>query len=141
QVKVEIAGGVGPDVMMQGAGIYSMLDVLMPLTGMMERMASRYPHLRDVFPAVLDQFTWQGEVYALPYGGNAHALIYNEHLFDSVGLPYPDPEWTWDDALAIARRLTQDVTGDGVPDVWGINMTASGIRDAVLSFGGPVLAE
>ncbi|NLN18795.1 MAG: extracellular solute-binding protein [Firmicutes bacterium] len=65
QVKVEIAGGVGPDVMMQGAGIYSMLDVLMPLSPIVQK----YPELRrEVIPSVLDQFTWQGEIiYATPH--------------------------------------------------------------------------
>ncbi|MGI6082440.1 MAG: ABC transporter substrate-binding protein [Limnochordia bacterium] len=138
QVKVEIAGGVGPDVMMQGAGIYGMLDVLMPLSPVVQK----YPELRrEIIPSVLDQFTWQGEIYAIPYGANAHALVYNKSLFDNVGVGYPRPDWTWDDALAAGRRLTRDVSGRGTPDVWGINLTGSVLHDMLLTFGGPVLGE
>ena len=84
QVKVEIAGGVGPDVMMQGAGIYSMLDVLMPLSPIVQK----YPELRrEVIPSVLDQFTWQGEIiYATPHladrgrGGRARGVCHRQAL-------------------------------------------------------------
>jgi multiple sugar transport system substrate-binding protein len=138
QVKVEIAGGVGPDIMMHGTGIYTMLDVLMPLQPILKRHAELR---REVIPSVLDQFTWQGEVYALPYGANAHALVYNKSLFDASGVGYPTADWTWNDALTAARLLTKDIAGRGTPDIWGLNLAGSVMSDMLLSFGGPVLDE
>lgn len=138
QVKVEIAGGVGPDIMMHGTGIYTMLDVLMPLQPILKRHSELR---REVMPSVLDQFTWLGEVYALPYGANAHGLVYNKSLFDASGVGYPNADWTWSDALAAARLLTKDIAGRGAPDIWGINLAGSVISDMLLSFGGPVLGE
>ncbi len=35
-------------------------------------------------------------------------------------------EWRWDVYLEIAREATQDLDGDGVPDVWGTGATAWG---------------
>ncbi len=46
-------------------------------------------------------------VWALPYGGAlGRVLLYRKDLFDRHGLAYPNAEWTWDDFLAAARRLT-----------------------------------
>ncbi len=33
-------------------------------------------------------------------------LYYNRDLFDKAGLKYPDENWTWDDFLAAAQKLT-----------------------------------
>ena len=42
-------------------------------------------------------------------------LFYNRAVFDRAGLPYPparaDQAWTWDEFVAVARRLTVDVNG------------------------------
>jgi ABC-type glycerol-3-phosphate transport system substrate-binding protein len=47
-------------------------------------------------------------------------IYYNTELFDSVGVPYPDTSWTWDEMIERARRLTQDSDGDGTPERYGI---------------------
>jgi ABC-type glycerol-3-phosphate transport system substrate-binding protein len=41
-------------------------------------------------------------------------------LFDAKGLPYPSRDWTWDEALDMARKLTRDIDGDGRIDQWGL---------------------
>jgi multiple sugar transport system substrate-binding protein len=41
-------------------------------------------------------------------------------LFDKAGLSYPDESWTWDTLLDVAKKLTQDLDGDGVIDQYGI---------------------
>jgi multiple sugar transport system substrate-binding protein len=33
-------------------------------------------------------------------------LYYNQDLFDKAGMPYPNENWTWDDFLAAAQKLT-----------------------------------
>jgi multiple sugar transport system substrate-binding protein len=34
-------------------------------------------------------------------------MFYNKTMFDKAGVPYPSASWTWDDYIAIARKLTQ----------------------------------
>ena len=46
----------------------------------------------------------------------AYVLWYNQDTFSEVGLPFPDPAWTHDDFLSIARELARDTDGDGVND-------------------------
>lgn len=43
-------------------------------------------------------------------------------MFDEAGVRYPDGEWTWKDFVEIARKLTQDLNGDGRIDRFGFCM-------------------
>jgi multiple sugar transport system substrate-binding protein len=47
-----------------------------------------------------------GKLYYLPYEQSIHAVYYNKKIFDDAGVPYPKAPWTWDDYLAIAKKLT-----------------------------------
>ncbi|MDY7009324.1 MAG: extracellular solute-binding protein [Planctomycetota bacterium] len=51
-------------------------------------------------------------VWAIPYGGAlGKVLLFRKDLFDEKGIPYPTIDWTWDDMLAAARKLTDPKTG------------------------------
>src|SRR5207245_11416173 len=45
---------------------------------------------------------------------------YNRDLLARSGIAPPVDDWTWDDFLRIATRLTRDSDGDGQIDVWGV---------------------
>src|SRR3989442_1626458 len=71
--------------------------------------------------ACLDQtalsiFSSANAVYGLPRGYTPLVVVYNKDLFDRAGIPYPRDDWTWDDFLRIAKRLTRDTDGDGTID-------------------------
>src|SRR5919109_1159083 len=81
------------------------------------------PFLRDrgfdvsqYFKAPLDGMSYQQQVVALPRETSSKVLFYNRNLLDSNGIPPFAGEWTWDDWLAAARRLTAD---EGEARVWG----------------------
>jgi ABC-type glycerol-3-phosphate transport system substrate-binding protein len=65
---------------------------------------------------------------AVPSG---YFVCFNKELVASAG-DYDlyqltrDKKWTWDVYLEIARKVTKDTTGDGVPDIWGTGATAWG---------------
>ncbi len=43
----------------------------------------------------------------------SNVLYYNKDLFDAAGVAYPDVNWTWDDLLAAAEKLTvKDASGN-----------------------------
>lgn len=74
----------------------------------------------------LDTFRALDGIYALPNQIHTIALQYNPHLFDIAGLAYPttdwtSAEWTWDEFVDTAKKLTRDLTGDGVIDQIGIS--------------------
>lgn len=51
-------------------------------------------------------------VWAMPYGGAlGKVLLYRKDLFDEKGIPYPTADWTWDDMIAAAKKITDPARG------------------------------
>ncbi len=74
----------------------------------------------DFNPESLKSYTWQNELYFIPYDeGPTNLIYYNKRIFDEAGVPYPnsDKDWTLDDLLDAAKELT---FGEGANRVWGI---------------------
>ena len=70
-------------------------------------------------PTVLGIFRRGDAVYALPRGYTPLVVVYNRDILDRSGIAYPGDDWTWDDFLRIAKRVTQDVDRDRHVAVWG----------------------
>jgi len=71
------------------------------------------------FPQCLDEANWNGIQYGIPDNWSTVCLFYNKDLFDKYGVDYPTREWTREDLVAAARKLTHDFDGDGLVDQWG----------------------
>jgi multiple sugar transport system substrate-binding protein len=61
----------------------------------------------DFLPQVLEQFTYQGQLYGLPADVTPYIIEYNKDLFDAADLAYPALDWTTDDFLSLAVALTE----------------------------------
>jgi len=47
-------------------------------------------------------------------------IIYNKNIFDRLGIPYPPEDLTWDEYIALAKKLTSySNPGDDVPEIFG----------------------
>ncbi|MGE5529984.1 MAG: ABC transporter substrate-binding protein [Patescibacteria group bacterium] len=56
---------------------------------------------------MLENFLYlNGKIYAMPRDVGLQAIYYNKDLFDAAGVPYPKSDWTLDDFVAIAKKLT-----------------------------------
>ncbi len=60
----------------------------------------------DYYPAVLEEFTWEGQLWGLPSDITPFVIEYNKALFEAEGVEEPAAGWTWDDFLAAAVALT-----------------------------------
>ena len=49
-----------------------------------------------------------GKQYGIPYDHGPIIMGYNKDLFDAEGLAYPAEDWTWDDFLELAKKLTKE---------------------------------
>lgn len=68
--------------------------------------------LSDYWPGLLESASYNGSVYGFPRDIEVNVLYYNKDLFDAAGVEYPDENWTWDDLLAAAEKLTvKDASG------------------------------
>ena len=63
-------------------------------------------NLNDYWGGLLESAKYKGSVYGFPRDIEVNVLYYNKALFDKAGVKYPDENWTWDDFLAAADKLT-----------------------------------
>jgi multiple sugar transport system permease protein len=88
------------------------------------------PYVRELgidtaqwYPNVLSIAQKGDALLAFPKGFTPLMLFFNKKLFDEASLPYPSNTWNWDDYLALSRKLTRDVDGDGTPEQFGTTFT------------------
>jgi multiple sugar transport system substrate-binding protein len=60
----------------------------------------------DIYPSLLEVFTYEGTLYCPPKDFSTMTLQYNKDLFDAAGVAYPTGEWTWDDLSSASETLT-----------------------------------
>lgn len=63
-------------------------------------------NVEDIYPSLVEVFTYDGTFYCPPKDFSTMTLQYNKDLFDAAGVAYPTADWTWDDLSAAARQLT-----------------------------------
>jgi multiple sugar transport system substrate-binding protein len=85
----------------------------------------------------------KSDLYGFPFRWVDGALFYNKDLFDKAGVEYPNENWTYDDVLVAAKKLTLDTDGNGEIDQWGILAGSNHIEmDSVIkSNGGKVVSD
>ena len=110
KILTRIAGGAAPDIIAAEADYFvtfatkGVLESLTPYFGKEDAGISK----KDFFPTILDRFSMNGQVYAVPRDVAPFACVfYNKKLFDEAGLAYPKDDWTWEDMLRMARALTK----------------------------------
>ena len=113
-----------------------------------ERIVNLSPYLEqdqdfqkeDFVPGILDTFTTENKLWAVPAGFNPAVLYYNKDLFDQKGVPYPAANWTIDDFVAAATAVS-----DPENKVFGYATPQSGDSPDVLMFvyalGGRILDD
>ncbi|HIJ64520.1 MAG TPA: extracellular solute-binding protein, partial [Candidatus Hydrogenedentes bacterium] len=107
KVIVQCLAGKGPDLLdCYDSGqlmAYVRSDIAMDVT---DELAERGVDMSEIWPCAAPLYAYQGRVYGHPGNANAVAILYNERLFDEAGLPYPAGEWTWDEFIDVAQKLT-----------------------------------
>jgi ABC-type glycerol-3-phosphate transport system substrate-binding protein len=118
-----LAADTIPDVMMIGyrgdpADLYNLgatIDVDAELKTEKDWARQR----ADIFPGYLETSLWAGKMVAIPGHGTCQAMIYSPELLQKAGLTAPKDRWTWNDFLAMARKVAHP------PDVWGLDLNWS----------------
>lgn len=73
----------------------------------------------DFYPQVLDSMKWKGKLYGVPRDISNLLIYYNKDMFDKYKVPYPKNDWTFDDFISTATKLTKDTNNDGGMDTYG----------------------
>ncbi|MBX7134997.1 MAG: extracellular solute-binding protein [Fimbriimonadaceae bacterium] len=122
KLVTQIAGGNPPDIIniaIEGLRLSVSKGLLLPL----DDLINGDPEIKalvDQLPAQLKEgLTVDGKLYEIPNGTQTMVIHYNTKIFKDAGLEPPKPDWTWDDFLATAKKLT---TGSGDSKVYGFGM-------------------
>lgn len=116
KLQTLIAGGDAPDVFelnYENFVSYAAKGVLLDLDPLAAADSSFDEAI--FYPRAYKAFNYNGMQLGLPATFSTVVLYYNKDLFDQAGLDYPRADWTWDDAVAAAKELTDSDAG-----VWGL---------------------
>lgn len=71
-----------------------------------------------------EAFKYEGKNIATVNGADTMLLYYNKDLFDKAGISYPTADWTWEQFIDAAKKLTI-IGADGKPKQYGISINNS----------------
>jgi len=101
--------------------------------------------LADFIPSIIDQGTWNGQLWALGGFGSSIGVMVNTEIAGAAGITTPttvEEAWTWDRFVEVARQLTTgDVFGvDFHMDYGAGEWFTYGFSPMIWSNGGDLLA-
>lgn len=139
--KLEAAatGEVLPDIFwINGPNIvkYASNGILMPIDDKVKEDnidLSLYPQ------GLIDLYTVDGKLYGIPKDWDLTVLWYNKKIFDEKGVEYPNENWTFDDMVEAARKLTDKEKG-----IYGIAArpdTQEGLYNTIPQAGGFIISD
>lgn len=79
--------------------------------------------LEDFVPSMIEEMTWDGELYGVTVRTSSIALFYNADMMADAGIEPPgtlDEAWTMDEAREVWNTLTVRESPDAPPEVFGV---------------------
>ena len=139
KVIVQCLAGVGPDVFDCYSGFQLAAFVRSGIArDCTDDLAARGIDVRKTWPCLHPLVIHEGRVYGHPDNAHAPALWYNKRVFDKAGEPYPTGDWTWEEFIPLAKRLTR-YDDRGRPEQFGLMMGYGDWLDVLVAqWGGSV---
>ena len=117
KLDISVAANNPPDICGSGAKIkYALQGILEPID----------PYLtesdwEDFYPAMLNAYKWDGQIWGWPMYSVMGVVVLNKDIFAERGVALPENgQWTWEEFVQTAQKLTFDRDGDGKTDVYGL---------------------
>jgi multiple sugar transport system substrate-binding protein len=82
--------------------------------GVLAPAGDNIENMDDIYPSLLESFTYNGTLYCPPKDFSTMTLQYNKDMFDAAGVEYPTADWTWEDLRTAAEALTGE-NAEGQP--------------------------
>lgn len=115
KLQTQIAGGNAPDTFelnYENFVSYASRGALLELDSLISSDSSFDPSTLN--QKAYEAFQYEGKQYGMVESFSNVVLFYNKDLFDAKNVEYPQPDWTWEDELEAAQKLTDTDNG-----VWG----------------------
>ncbi|OGS21676.1 MAG: hypothetical protein A2252_11770 [Elusimicrobia bacterium RIFOXYA2_FULL_39_19] len=101
------ASNTAPDVFsLEAQNLPSFIkrNAIVPLDSFIEKDKSLDVNM--YYPAILEEFTWGGKIYSFTDSMSPSVVYYNKDLFDKAKIKYPSGNWTWNEFLEVAKKMT-----------------------------------
>jgi multiple sugar transport system substrate-binding protein len=115
KLKTAATGGAAPDVFWMNESNFATYASGGILANLSDKLAGSEINMSNYIDIQTKAYTFDGSVYGIPKDIDAIGLWYNKALFAAAGVPVPTSDWTWDDMVAAAQKLT-----DPSKDQYGI---------------------
>jgi multiple sugar transport system substrate-binding protein len=116
-----VAAGTTPDMLMLWNGSLSGLNelgIMGDITPLVKKFNVDLTRFETEAIDAVKIASPKGELYGLPYTQQLNALYYNRNLFDKFAVDYPKDGMTWEDAIALAKKVTRT---DGGVQYYGLD--------------------
>lgn len=123
KILTGLAAGEPPDVFLLDSKLIPTFTNKNVLLDLRPYLRSEGIDSAQWYPEALAMGRRGGGLFAFPKGFTPLMIFYNKTLFRTAGVPFPEPDWTWQDYLSTATRLTVDADGDGTPEKFGAAFT------------------
>jgi multiple sugar transport system substrate-binding protein len=146
KVKTRLQGSNPPCILTtQAARAQELKNLLMPLDDLIKKYKVNTSELDQ---SMLKGMTVDGKVRAISYDAEPMVLFYNADSFKKAGLQLPSAEYSRDQFLADAKKLTKPghyalaiETGNFFPNAWTIAGGAEWVKNGQLDLQNPKLAS
>lgn len=107
KIIVQTMAGIGPDVVdcyspMQ-VETYLQSGILQDITEWAQKAGTT---AETTWPTVVPSMVIDGRQWGYPTNPGPWVIFYNKDIFDKCHVPYPKGDWTWDEFVDTAKRLT-----------------------------------
>ncbi|MDF2722861.1 MAG: family 1 extracellular solute-binding protein [Paenibacillus sp.] len=130
-----ITTGDIPDLIWEGLtslNTFKLLDLPADLTPLAKKHGFDFNAFIPGTTQAIQAYSDKGELLFFPFSQNVFAMHYNKTLFNKVGLPYLKDNMTWDEVIAVSKRM--NIVQDGV-QYQGLDQAGNNRLTSQLSLG------
>jgi multiple sugar transport system substrate-binding protein len=124
-LQEKITAGTTPDILLPNGNLRLILDVNLhyDLTELIKKYKFDLTKLDPTIVKSIQAYGPKGEIYALPGDRSMKVLLYNKDIFKKFNEPYPKNGMSWDEVIALGKRLTRSENG---VNYYGLNPASNG---------------
>jgi multiple sugar transport system substrate-binding protein len=111
-----MAGGAAPDVMRVDSYYFTDFMQVGALKDIGPMIKKDKIDLSSYYQQGIEECTFKGNLYGLPWATSPLYMFVNLDVLEKAGLKMPPLDWTWDDFVAICKKVTK---GEGADKVYG----------------------
>lgn len=121
KVQTAVRGGNPPDIAVVEISEFPTLLALNAIIPLDDYLAQYPGYLDAFFPAFLDNSTFEGQIWGIPFQRSTPVLYWNKEAFAEAGLDPETPPRDWRELTEFAEKLT--VREGGEVKRWGVTIS------------------